>query len=76
MARRDWHMVEEQFLIENYDKLTIKELQDGLKSLSFREKMRSPDSINSKIKRLKSEGKLDGYKKEEVVKRALKQRGK
>jgi len=63
-------------LIENYDKLTIKELRDGLKSLSFREKMRSPDSINSKIKRLKSEGKLDGYKKKEVVERALKQRGK
>lgn len=76
MARREWHMVEEQFLIDNYDKMTIKELRDGLNSLSLINKPRSPDSINAKIKRMKAEGKIEGYKDQDTVKRSLIQRKK
>ena len=37
---------------------------------------RSADSINSRIRRLKSAGKIKGYRKEETLKRSYKQRGK
>jgi len=73
MSRLGWHYKEEEFLIKNYFSMTIKELQEGLTKLSNRPK-RSADSINAKIKRLKSEGKIQGYKDNEVVTRSLKQR--
>lgn len=74
MGRRDWHINEEEFLKENYAALTIKELQLNLYKLSSRN--RSADSINAKIKRMKSEGHLEGYKKVDTVNRALIQRRK
>lgn len=74
MARKEWHMKEEEFLVENYDVMTIKELIFGLKNLSNR--TRTADSINAKIKRLKADGKIVGHKKEEVVTRSLIQRRK
>ena len=72
MRRRGWHLKEEEFLITNYEIKTIKELQIGLESLSTRK--RSADSINAKIKRLKSEGKIKGQKDQEAVTRSLIQR--
>ncbi len=72
MRRRGWHLKEEEFLTNNYESMTIKELQDGLEELSSRK--RSDDSINAKIKRLKSEGKINGQKKQEAVTRSLIQR--
>jgi hypothetical protein len=74
MRRRGWHLKEEEFLINNYESMTIKELRSGLEQLSNRR--RSDDSINAKIKRLKSEGKIKGQKEQEVVTRALIQRRK
>jgi rRNA-processing protein FCF1 len=74
MSRREWHLKEEEFLIENYDVMTIKEIIDGLKKLSHRN--RTADSINAKIKRLKADGKITGYKKDEVILRSLIQRRK
>ena len=66
MAKSVWRKYQEELLIQHYKTLTIQELQKMLG--------RSADSINAKIKRLKAEGKLDGYKDEETVDRALKQR--
>jgi hypothetical protein len=72
MRRRGWHLKEEEFLINNYEAKTIKELQVGLESLSTRK--RSADSINAKIKRLKAEGRIKGQKEQEAVTRSLIQR--
>ena len=72
MRRRGWHLKEEEFLITNYETMTIKELQTGLESLSRRK--RSADSINAKIKRLKAEGRIKGQKEQEAVTRSLIQR--
>ena len=33
MRRRGWHMKEEEFLINNYETMTIYELKDGLEEL-------------------------------------------
>lgn len=74
MRRKGWHVKEEEFLAKNYAELTIKELQKGLYELAHRD--RSPDSINAKIKRLKAEGKLEGWKDQETVNRSLVQRRK
>jgi len=74
MKRKGWHMKEEEFLINSYAIMTIKELKDGLKALSSRD--RTADSINAKIKRLKAEGKIEGQKEEEAVHRSLIQRRK
>jgi hypothetical protein len=74
MKRRGWHMKEEEFLIDNYAIMTIKELQSSLRELSKRD--RTPDSINAKIKRLKAEGKIEGQKDEVAVHRSLVQRWK
>ncbi len=72
MARRKgWHFKEEDFLANNYEALTIKELIEGLKKLG---RDRSADSINSKIKRMKAEGQIEGTKDEKTVTRSLKQR--
>jgi hypothetical protein len=65
--RRGWSYTEERLLIENYDSMTIKELEELIPG-------RQADSINCKIKRLKSLGKIVEGKKEEVIDRAYKQR--
>lgn len=64
--RKGWMRSEENLLVQHYKTLTIQELVRLLG--------RSQDSINAKIKRLKSEGKLEGEKEEATVKRALSQR--
>jgi len=72
--RNSYFLAEEDFIIKNYNKLTIKELQAGLEKISG--KKRTQDSINSKIKKLKAKGLISGRKSKEVVNRALKQRRK
>lgn len=67
--RRDWSKTEERMLLDNYDKSTIKELEQ-----LFPE--RSRESINNKIKRLKIQGKISGGKEEDTIQRAYEQRGK
>lgn len=67
MARKSWRFSEERILIENYESKTITELEEMLPG-------RNADSINSKIKRLKTLGKLKGYKSDDAVKRAYQQR--
>ena len=74
MKRRGWHLKEEEFLVNNYAVMTIKELQDGLMKISNRN--RTADSINAKIKRLKAGGKIEGQKNEVAVQRSLIQRRK
>lgn len=74
MRRKGWHPKEESFLSENYSSKTIKELRVGLYELSGR--MRSDDSINAKIRRMKQEGKISGEKDEETIDRSLRQRRK
>lgn len=72
MRRGDWHPNEEAYIINNYKTMTIKELITGLEALST--KKRTEDAINAKIKRLKAEGKLEGYKSDDTVFRSLTQR--
>jgi len=74
MRRRGWHLKEEEFIIDNYESMTIKELQIGLEELSSRK--RTADSINAKIKRLKADGKIMGQKDQEAITRSLIQRRK
>lgn len=74
MGRRGWHLKEEEFLVNNYTDMTIKELQDGLMRISNRN--RTDDSINAKIKRLKADGKIEGQKNEVTIQRSLTQRRK
>jgi len=83
MKRREWHMQEEKFLIDNYAILTIKELKNGLEELANKDRnekfpkiVRTPDSINAKIKRLKANSKIEGQKDETAVQRSLTQRRK
>lgn len=54
--------------------MTIYELVEGLEDLSG--KIRTADSVNAKIKRLKSEGKIEGEKDQETITRSLIQRRK
>ena len=68
MRRRGWSFTEEKVLIDNYNKCTIKELE-----MMFPE--RSRESINNKIKRLKSAGKIAEGKDDDTVQRAYEQRG-
>lgn len=68
MPRKGWKRPEEKLLIENYQTKTIQELIQMLGG------QRNQDSINAKIKRLKAEGRIEGGKTEETVKRSLKQR--
>jgi hypothetical protein len=68
MRRRGWSFTEEKVLIDNYHTKTIKELE-----LLFPE--RSRESINNKIKRLKSAGKIAEGKTDDTVQRAYEQRG-
>lgn len=74
MRRRGWHIKEEEFLINHYADLTIKELKKEFENLSGRK--RTADSINSKIKRLRIEGRIEGHKDNEAVNRSLVQRRK
>ena len=81
MRRKGWHMKEEEFLIDNYADMTIKELKKGIEDLINENRspdipriIRTPDSINAKIKRLKAEGKIEGQKDEQAVQRSLVQR--
>lgn len=83
MARRGWHLKEEEFLVKNYAVMTIKELKKGLEDLANQNRskslakiVRTPDSINAKIKRLKAEAKIEGQKDEVTVQRSLVQRRK
>jgi len=70
MARRKkWLTSEIKTLMDEYDKCSIKELMAKLPG-------RSQESINNKIKRLKSAGKITGGKDNDAVKRAYVQRGK
>jgi len=70
MARKKtWLTSEERTLVDNYDTCTIQELMVKLPG-------RSQESINNKIKRLKSAGKIKGGKEDEAKKRAYEQRGK
>lgn len=67
--RRTWTFSEEKILIENYKVKTIKELEELLPG-------RKADSINSKIKRLKANGKIIEGKTEDTKQRSYEQRGK
>lgn len=67
VRKKGWKFSEEKILIDNYNTSTILELEGLLPG-------RDADSINSKIKRLKSAGKIVGGKTEETRKRAYEQR--
>ena len=67
VRKKGWKFSEEKILIDNYNYKTIIELQELLPG-------RDADSINSKIKRLKSSGKIVGNRTEEAKKRAYEQR--
>ena len=70
MARlKNWSYSEKKVLIENYNKLTIKELE-----VLFPK--RSRESINNKIKRLKRNGTITEGKNTETIQRAYDQRSK
>ncbi len=66
---KNWGYSEEKLLMEKYDKLTIKELEQVFPN-------RSRESINNKIKRLKRSGKLKDGKNKDTIKRSYEQRGK
>ena len=68
MKHRRWSHTDMKVLIDNYNELTIKELE-GL----FPE--RSRESINNKIKRLKNMGKIKDGKTKNTIQRAYEQRG-
>lgn len=76
MGKRGWHVYEENYLVSNYARMTIKELSDGLLKLANRREYerRSDDSINAKIKRLKLEGRIGGSKADSAIQRSLRQR--
>jgi len=68
MARpKPWMYGEKKALVENYNKLTIKELMVMFPN-------RSAESINNKIKRLKKDGVIVEGKDEDAVARAYRQR--
>lgn len=67
-GRKGWKYSEEKILLKNYNTKTIKELEELLPG-------RNADSINAKIKRMKSSGKIIEGKTDETKKRAYKQRG-
>ena len=64
----NWTEEDILFLIKFYKVMTIKEFKRAFPH-------RSEDSINSKIKRLKSEGRIKGEKTQSTVTRSLRQRG-
>lgn len=66
-TKNKWSPAEESELIKKYKSCTIKELMKILKN-------RSEDSINAKIKRMKTENKIQGPKNKETIDRAMRQR--
>jgi hypothetical protein len=64
-----WGYSEKMLLIEKYEALTIKELEQLFPN-------RSRESINNKIKRLKRTGEITDNKDNDTVKRSYIQRGK
>ncbi len=64
---KNWSYSEQKLLIEKYNKLTIKELEDLFPK-------RSRESINNKIKRLKRSGVIKEGKDSETIQRSYKQR--
>ncbi len=66
---KPWGYSEEKFLIENYNSLTIKELEQYFE-------YRSRESLYNKIKRLKRQGKIKEGVDEATRERAYYQRGK
>lgn len=69
MARKNpWLASEMKILMDNYDKCSIKELMLKIPG-------RSQESINNKIKRLKSAGKIISDKDDVAIKRSYEQRG-
>jgi len=69
MARaKSWGYSEKRLLIDNYTKLTIKELEVLFPN-------RTRESINNKIKRLKRSKELTSNKDKSAVKRSYEQRG-
>lgn len=69
VKRKRWSYTEEKTLINNYETKTINELKGLLPK-------RDSESINCKIKRLKSDGKIMSNKSEDTKQRAYYQRGK
>ena len=70
MVRKNpWLASEMRILMDNYDKCSIKELMLKIPG-------RSQESINNKIKRLKSAGKIVSEKDGIAVRRSYEQRGK
>ena len=67
--RKGWSFSDEKKLIDSYASKTIHELM-----IMF--PVRSQESINNKIKRLKLAGKIKGGKTDDVVQRSYEQRGK
>lgn len=68
MARlKNWSYSEKKLLIEKYNKLTIKELEELFPK-------RSRESINNKIKRLKRAGIIKEGKDTETIQRSYEQR--
>ena len=71
MNRSSWSREEKKYLIKNYRTSTIQELKE---IFAKKFSIRSSDSINAEIKRLKKSGDIEGYKDDETVNRSLKQR--
>src|SRR6188508_3755159 len=67
--RRTFSIIEEELILENYDK-TVEELAVLLEKKGYR---RSRKSINRKIEKMREEGLL-GLRSEDTVQRAYKQR--
>jgi len=65
---RSWGYSEKKLLLDNYDKLTIKELEKLFPN-------RSRESINNKIKRMKKSGEIKEGKEKDTIKRSYEQRG-
>lgn len=65
--KKKWRPSDEKILIDNYAEMTIQELMEILPRFS-------QDSINSKIKRMKTAGKIKGGKIEDTVQRSYEQR--
>ncbi len=64
---KNWSYSEKKLLIEKYNKLTIKELEELFPK-------RSRESINNKIKRLKKAGVITEGKNDDTIQRSYDQR--
>jgi len=68
MKTKSWGYSEKRLLLDNYETMTIKELEDMFPN-------RTRESINNKIKRMKRSGEILDGKDDTTIKRAYKQRG-